>query len=426
MHPTPPGRAWRAVGAALLLVLLGASCARSPAAIPAAPEVSATVRDAPPQTIAAARGESGAYVFTLGADTIGVERFVRTVNGLRVEQVLRMPRTTVRRYSMSFTPTGTLSSAEMTVFPPGDNTSATPTQTVRATLSGDSATIVTTRGDSVQTRSVATSSSALYVPFPSFAPYELMAQRARAAGRDTVVIPLVGFGQQQPAAARVIRLGADSLLFVQPGTMLRAHVAPNGQITSLHAPGMTFKVTARRVPTVDVVAVARAWAAQDAQGQAMGQASPRDTARATVAGARVLVDYGRPARRGRTVWGGELVPLDSVWRTGANAATRLVTDRDLVIGGATVPAGTYTLWTHLPRTGPWHLVINKLTTDSRGNPLWGTNYDASQDLARVDLQTRRLDQPVERFTITIEPAAQGGVLRMAWDTTEAFVPFTVR
>ncbi|MBA2626628.1 MAG: DUF2911 domain-containing protein, partial [Gemmatimonadales bacterium] len=65
--------------------------------------------------------------------------------------------------------------------------------------------------------------------------------------------------------------------------------------------------------------MARMFAARESAGQAMGQLSPRDTARAGVAGASVVVDYGRPHRRGRTIFG-DVVPWNQVWRTGANAA----------------------------------------------------------------------------------------------------------
>jgi hypothetical protein len=86
--------------------------------------------------------------------------------------------------------------------------------------------------------------------------------------------------------------------------------------------------------------------------------SPRDTARLEIAaGKRVYVDYGRPSMRGRRIVG-ELVPYGRVWRTGANAATTLVTETDLRIGDALVPRGTYTLYT-LPTAQGWTLIVNR-------------------------------------------------------------------
>jgi hypothetical protein len=412
--------------AALALAPAAASCARSPAAAPIAPDI--TIDSAPAQ-LATARPDTGAFLITLGNDTIGIERYIRAANGFTVERVSRVGRTTVQQYSMAFAPTGSLSTVEVRVFPPGDNTSVTPVQTARASVTGDSAAVAIQRGDSTRNLRIGTSARAIYAPYSHIAVLQLLADRARAVGRDTVDVPLItGFGQQTAGTARVTRLGRDSLLFSMPFIEYRASVSPAGRITGLSAPGSTNKITARRLASSDIMPFAREWTARDTRGAGFGMASPRDTARGTLPGGHVMVDYGRPAKRGRSVWGGELVPVDSVWRTGANEAARLTTDRDILIGGVTVPAGTYTLRTIVSRSGPWKLVINKQLTDPRNpsRPLWGTEYDAAQDLARVDLQTRRLDQPVERFTITIEPQGQGGVLRMAWDTTEAFVPFVFR
>jgi hypothetical protein len=122
--------------------------------------------------------------------------------------------------------------------------------------------------------------------------------------------------------------------------------------------------------------------------------------------------------RGRQIFGG-IVPWQTIWRTGANQATQLITDRDLVIGNATVPAGTYTLWT-IPAPSGWKLVIN------RQHGQWGTVYDPAQDLARIDLPTERVAEPVDRLTIEVTSARRGGVLSVVWENTRARIPFTVK
>jgi hypothetical protein len=154
--------------------------------------------------------------------------------------------------------------------------------------------------------------------------------------------------------------------------------------------------------------------AAPAQGQAQAIPSPRDTAETTVGSDRVYVDYGRPSMRGRTIMG-QLVPYGQVWRTGANAATTLVTPRDLRVGGTNVLAGTYTLYT-LPGESAWQLIINKQTGQ------WGTEYDQAQDLARIPMQVGRTPAPVEQFTIALEPGG-GNVVNLAlmWENTRASV-----
>jgi Protein of unknown function (DUF2911) len=141
---------------------------------------------------------------------------------------------------------------------------------------------------------------------------------------------------------------------------------------------------------------------------------PADTSQ-TVDGKTVSIHYNAPSMRGRKIFGG-LVPYDKVWRTGANPATLLKTDVNLTIGTATVPAGSYTLYT-LPSTGIWKLIINKQTGQ------WGTKYDQSQDLARVDMKTETLSSPQEVMSITLEPF-QGNTssLHVRWDTTDVSVP----
>ncbi|HVE79159.1 MAG TPA: DUF2911 domain-containing protein [Gemmatimonadaceae bacterium] len=180
---------------------------------------------------------------------------------------------------------------------------------------------------------------------------------------------------------------------------------------------MTLGPILRRAAAAAVLSLA-ATSGADAQAQQI-LASPRDSAMQMIGGAHVMVDYSRPSKRGRQIFGG-LVPYDQVWRTGANAATTFVTSRDLVVGGTSIPAGTYSLYT-LPSAKGWKLIINKQAGQ------WGTEYNESQDLARVDLKVETVRAPVEKFTIAIEPqGTTGGTLALSWDTTRASVPFTIK
>ncbi len=146
--------------------------------------------------------------------------------------------------------------------------------------------------------------------------------------------------------------------------------------------------------------------------------SPRDTTAQTIGPAHLVVDYGRPSKRRREIFG-SLVPYDALWRTGANEATHFRTDRDLTIGTIRVPRGTYTLWT-IPARDSWTLIVNRQTGQ------WGTDYDKTRDVGRTQMKVESLNEPVEQFTIAIEPTRKGsGVLIMRWDTTQATVPIHV-
>lgn len=149
------------------------------------------------------------------------------------------------------------------------------------------------------------------------------------------------------------------------------------------------------------------------------QPSPRATAVVTLTPprgatglqpARISIDYGQPVLRGRPL--AQLTPADRVWRFGANSSTTLETGVDLMIGGAHVPAGKYSLYA-LPSGSGWKLIINKNTGQ------WGTEYTEAQDLARVNLTRAMLQSPVESFTVWLIPTSPqagkaAGELRFAW------------
>ncbi len=146
-----------------------------------------------------------------------------------------------------------------------------------------------------------------------------------------------------------------------------------------------------------------------AQGEAKKPLSPPAKAEATLHGKKVTIDYSAPSKRGRVIMG-ELVPYGKVWRTGANAATTLTTEGDLMIGSLHVPAGKYTLYT-IPGPKEWTLIVNKQTGQ------WGTEYNEAQDLGRVKLTVAPVKDTVETFVI-----GAGDTLSFTWENTKAWAP----
>lgn len=147
-------------------------------------------------------------------------------------------------------------------------------------------------------------------------------------------------------------------------------------------------------------------------------ASPRDSVKVTIAGANLSLNYGRPSKRGRDIFGA-LVPWNTIWRTGANEATTFTTSKALSFGSVNVPAGTYTLYTMPSQDGKWMLAINKQTGQ------WGTEYNQAQDLARVPLTVTTLPAVVEQMQLSITTAGAGGEFAISWDKTKAAARFTV-
>lgn len=155
---------------------------------------------------------------------------------------------------------------------------------------------------------------------------------------------------------------------------------------------------------------------QQARPDKSKRPSPPGTAEVVLHGKKITIEYNRPSLRGRKAVGGDLVPFGEVWRTGANEATSLETEGALIIGGADVPAGKYTLYT-LPDENLWKLIINKETGQ------WGTVYHEAQDLVRVDMKKTQLSQPVEQFTISFDKKSDSNAdLVMEWETTRVSVP----
>lgn len=130
--------------------------------------------------------------------------------------------------------------------------------------------------------------------------------------------------------------------------------------------------------------------------------------------ANISITYGRPYLRERVV-GESVEPMASmVWRLGADEATTLVTDKDLMIRDAHIPAGEYTLWAaHMG--DEFHLIVNSQTGQ------WGTQYDASHDVAHVAMDVEDLDPPADQLTLSVTSDA----FSFEWGQMAASVPITV-
>jgi hypothetical protein len=356
------------------------------------------------------RADSAAFIVRLGNDTTSVERYIRTRDQLIVEAAQRSPSTTMHRLVVDLDRNGSATRALYAVMRPGSDA---PLLRRVTTLSGDSATIVVEQGGQTRTERVA-ARNVVPMAGPFYAPYELAIMRGvRAASLKSSVPLLAG---NNLVNIPIERIGRDSVaLNNQFGEPMRAHIDAQGRLLHLHTPAFT---TVERLRWVDLDRLAADFAQRDATGKGLGMLSPRQTYRTSVGAANVWIDYSRPAKRGRPVWGA-LVPYDRVWRMGANDAAHLATDRTLQIGNVTLAPGTYTLFL-LPTANDWTLIINRKTGIS------GLEYDQSQDAGRVTLAKAATSTPVESFTIQVAETEAGGTLSIGWGDTRASVPIVVR
>ncbi len=371
----------------------------------------------PAMLSAQGRTERGAFITSLGTDTLAVEQFTRTPARLETDLAVRVPRTRRIHFVATLNPDQTVARLEITVQPavPAPDAPAFSGQMV---FGKDSAITTVHAGDSTQTLQTAIAAGAMPISSASYALYEQIFLHLKRSGRDSVAFQIVPIGGNQAYPTYAVRRGPDAMDFSYFGSPAHAKVDKDGNLLFLDGRETTNKVLVKRVPKADVDGALKMFAARDAAEHPMGQLSPRDTVRATIGSAHIVIDYGRPHKRGREIFG-TVVPWDQVWRTGANAATGFTTDADLKVGGTTIPKGSYTLWS-LPTKNGAKLIVNSQTGQ------WGTDYDASKDFARVDLATEPLPQPVEIFTIAIDPQGNGGMLKLVWDRTQYSLPFTVQ
>jgi hypothetical protein len=380
-----------------LLVPLVIGCASSP-------------READSTSFSAGAADMGTFVVTLGRDTIAAERFRFGRGRIDGEVVTRLRETVRRPYAMTFDDEGNPARLEFSTRRPTDTPASRPLQTALITLTSDTIVMETKRNDSTVIRRIPAPPGTVPLLGQSYASYAILTRRAARSGVDSLQIPTWAVGAQRTDLFSVVRVNTDTMKIIAPFGTMYARVDADGRILGAQALGSTFKVVVTRGPMTDLTSVAMM--------TGIPQLSPRDTLRTSIGSANFTVTYSRPTKRGRVVFGG-IVPWGEVWRTGANEATHFHTDKDLVIGGAEVPAGTYTLWT-IPSPEGWTLILNKQTGQ------WGTIYDPAQDLARVEMHVEALEGSADQLTISVEPMEDGAVLRLRWDDREAWVPIEIK
>ena len=140
----------------------------------------------------------------------------------------------------------------------------------------------------------------------------------------------------------------------------------------------------------------------------------RDTAMVMLGDTKIEVDYWRPHRRGREIFG-IVVPWDRVWRTGANNATQLRISNDIIIGDKKLPKGNYGIWSFLTET-KWEMIINKNAN------AWGTDHDPAADIFRIPYTVEKVQGPVEIMKISFEKKSdKKATMMIEWDIYKASV-----
>jgi len=148
-----------------------------------------------------------------------------------------------------------------------------------------------------------------------------------------------------------------------------------------------------------------------------GGGSPHVRTEWTIDGAHLSIEYGRPFLKERPE--AQMMPPGQPWRTGADAATTLTTDKALKFGSINLQPGSYTINTE--PGARWTLILGKLGTPNQP----GVPYKPELEIGRAPMQKGKTKAPVEQVTISIDDTPAGATLRIEWGTTSASIPFTI-
>jgi hypothetical protein len=140
---------------------------------------------------------------------------------------------------------------------------------------------------------------------------------------------------------------------------------------------------------------------------ANAQEKPKSSAEkvtGTINGATIQINYGSPSVRGRKIWG-ELVPFGEVWRAGANEATTFETNKELLIEGSKLPAGTYSFFV-IPNKDECTIIFNKEAKQ------WGAyKYKDKEDQLRIKVKPQVASSNTEKLVYSIN----SNTIVLSWD-----------
>jgi len=144
-------------------------------------------------------------------------------------------------------------------------------------------------------------------------------------------------------------------------------------------------------------------------------ASPTATVKQRVGLTDIEIVYSRPSTKGRQMIG-SIDPYGKLWRTGANASTKITFSTPVQVSGVKVPAGTYAMFT-IPDKKEWTFILNRASKTNLAD------YQASEDVVRVKIKPTTLSQPVETFTIDLNDLrTESATLNLLWEKTRVAVP----
>jgi len=357
---------------------------------------------------------SAAFVTTLGDDTLALEKFNRNGDIFKASVMLRVPRTSVKSYTLQLEE-GKFKRMEVLNYDPID-LKIIKDQKELIFIQGDNLVREVTDGTKTTTSKIKGDGSML--PFIDMVhwPIEIALASAVKSENDSVIQYLFTTRRARPFV--IHKTSAVNISFRHPTRgVMDIIINDDARITRIDASKTTRKVVVSRIDDIQLMKIAAEYAQQDAQGKSFGALSGRGKANINIGGVDIEVDYGTPSKRGRVIFG-NIVKWGEVWRTGANRATHLKSSGDINLGDCKILAGEYTIFT-IPEDEGGVLIINLQTN------MGGTGYDEENDYCRTGMVLNTLENNQEVFQIIAEETELGGELKIQWDNFEFKIPITV-
>jgi DUF2911 family protein len=358
-----------------------------------------------------AAAQDGVIVYRLGRDTAAIEQFSRSSSKFSGEMVSRTGAAVVRtQYDITLANGRPTAAVVRRRQADGSPLANQPTE-YKFTFRADSAIREVVWPDSTQRRAFAAPNAFPALPVFAYAPMEIVNAMGRGRRDSVAAIPL---GGNNVGLVGLETLNGDTLRLRGGFYAMLMRFDSQGRLQSVDGSLTTNKAIGTRTPgRADIAVVSQSM-------RPTGILSPRATAYASFAQGPITINYGSPAVRGRTVWGGTLVPFDSIWRAGANEATHLATSKTIQLGDMTLAPGLYTLWVQHTQAGTY-LIVNRQVGQ------WGTQYNSANDVGRVTMELVNAPSHVEDLTYTLRSLGQGrGAIDLAWGDKVATANFTLR
>jgi hypothetical protein len=243
----------------------------------------------------------------------------------------------------------------------------------------------------------------------------LLASFAPKQTGDSVISSHIVFNSARKFIIK--KTGEKKLLFGSSVMgMFTLFLDKGGRLKSVDGIGTSFNRKGNTGPYLNIDAVIASNVNVQRLHPPVGVVNILDSAKSAMNGAEIKVIYSRPSVRGRVIFG-EVVPWNRVWRTGADAATKISLSKAVYFEGRELPAGEYSIFTVPGRNG-WTLLFNKQAS------IWGTEHNAAYDFLKVPMKIESLNKPVELMTIEVAPNGNGGSINLIWDKVKASVGFT--